>query len=544
MYNIDWFKMTKRRNCSLLFVPTQCGGMENIMEEKSSKAIKTMSFMSFIILCAKFMGLFRETLIGSVYGQGYESDVLNTASQIPLLFFDMTLGVAILSTFVPVFNNFLLKDGRERAEKFACNFISFITLAAMLISVLGIIFSKQIVGFIAGGYETGKILETAGLLKILFPSIIFTAVAFVSVGLLQSYGEFNVPSLISLVSNSVMILYLFVFGDRFGLMGVAFSMFVAWTLQFFVQIPSLYKKGFRYRFSFNLRDKGIGEVAKLALPVLVSSWVQPVCTLINTKIGSTLGDGIVSGLNWANKIYIIMVGVFAYAVTNFIFPKLSRQSAGGDDDGFAKTTRSSLGWTLFIIGFIASLFVALSEPIIKVVFERGAFTAENTKVTATALYYYSFGMMGYAVCEILNKSFYAIKDGVTPMIVSILGVIVNIGSMLLLVFVFKKEIGGLALATTISSVFIAAMLMFMINRKRKNVINAEFVWDLVKIIVCSVLSAITAGFIYGVADKVMSGGMLITLAKLCIAGIPALSVYLTMAFLIRVKMLTELRRRR
>ena len=136
------------------------------MEEKSSKAIRTMSFMSFIIFCAKFLGLFRETLIGSVYGQGYLSDIINTASQIPLLFFDMTLGVAILSTFVPVFNNFLLKDGRARAEKFACNFISFITLAAAVLSILGIIFSKEIVGFIANGYDEAKIVETARLLKI------------------------------------------------------------------------------------------------------------------------------------------------------------------------------------------------------------------------------------------------------------------------------------------------------------------------------------------------------------------------------------------
>ncbi|MBQ2890280.1 MAG: murein biosynthesis integral membrane protein MurJ [Clostridia bacterium] len=512
------------------------------MEEKSSKAIRTMSFMSFIIFCAKFLGLFRETLIGSVYGQGYLSDIINTASSIPLLFFDMTLGVAILSTFVPVFNNFMLKDGRERAEKFACNFISLVTIVAIGLSLLGIIFSKEIVGFIANGYDEIKIMETARLLKVLFPSIIFTAVAYIAVGLLQSYGEFNIPSLISLVSNSVMILYLVIFGDSLGLMGVAVSMVVAWALQLIVQIPSLYKKGFKFRPSFNLRDKGIGEALKLALPILISSWVQPICTLINTMVGSNLGDGIVSGLNWANKIYIIMVGVFAYAVTNFIFPKLSRQSAGGDTDGFAKTTRSSLSWTIFVIGFISALFIALSEPVIKVVFEHGKFTAENTRVTATALYYYSFGMVAYAICEILNKSFYAIKDGVTPMVVSILGVMVNIGVMLLNVFVFKMEIGGLALATTISSVFIALSLMIMINRKGNKVITKEFIFDLVKIIISSAVAVFIAGAIYGFIKDMFGEGMVMTLLKLCIASLPALIVYLGLGFLLKLEMLKELRR--
>ncbi len=512
------------------------------MEEKSSKAIRTMSFMSFIIFCAKFLGLFRETLIGSVYGQGYSSDIINTASSIPLLFFDMTLGVAILSTFVPVFNNFLLKDGRERAEKFACNFISFITFASVVVSVLGIIFSKEIVGFIANGYDEAKITETARLLKVLFPSIVFTAVAYIAVGLLQSYGEFNIPSLISLVSNSVMILYLIIFGDSLGLMGVAVSMFIAWGLQLVVQIPALYKKGFKFRLSFNLRDEGIGEALRLALPILISSWVQPICTLINTMVGSNLGNGIVSGLNWANKIYIIMVGVFAYAVTNFIFPKLSRQSAGGDSDGFAKTTRSSLSWTVFVIGFISALFIALSEPIIKVVFEHGKFTADNTRVTATALYYYSFGMVFYAICEILNKSFYAIKDGVTPMVVSILGVLVNIGVMLLYVFVFKMEIGGLALATTISSVFIALALMIMINKKGGKVINRGFIFDLIKIIVCSVVAVLVAGTVYDAIKDMLGYGMVMTLIKLCVASLPALIVYLGLAFILRLEMLKELRR--
>ncbi|MBR2917054.1 MAG: murein biosynthesis integral membrane protein MurJ [Clostridia bacterium] len=512
------------------------------MEEKSSKAIRTMSFMSFIIFCAKFLGLFRETLIGSVYGQGYLSDIINTASQIPLLFFDMTLGVAILSTFVPVFNNFLLKDGRARAEKFACNFISFITLAAAVLSILGIIFSKEIVGFIANGYDEAKIVETARLLKVLFPSIIFTAVAYITVGLLQSYGEFNIPSLISLVSNSVMILYLVIFGDSLGLMGVAVSMLIAWALQLVVQLPALYKKGFKFRPSFNFGDSGIGEALKLALPILISSWVQPICTLINTMVGSNLGNGIVSGLNWANKIYIIMVGVFAYAVTNFIFPKLSRQSAGGDNDGFSKTTRSSLSWTVFVIGFISALFIALSEPIIKVVFEHGKFTAENTRVTATALYYYSFGMVAYAICEILNKSFYAIKDGVTPMVVSILGVLVNIGVMLLSVFVFKMEIGGLALATTISSVFIALALMIMINKKGGKVINRGFVFDLIKIIICSAAAAVVAGAIYGLVAESFGNGMIMTILKLCIASVPALILYLILAVLLKLTMFKELRR--
>lgn len=514
-----------------------------MVEEKSTKAVKTVSFMTVIVFCAKFLGLFREILIGSVYGQGYKSDVLNTSTQIPLLLFDMTLGVAILSTFVPVFNNFLCRDGRERAEKFACNFISVITVVAAAVSLLGIVFSKQIVGAIAGGYSAEKVAETATLLRILFPSIIFTAVAYICVGLLQSYGEFNIPSVISLVSNLIMIAYLVIFGDRLGLTGVIVSMFFAWVMQLVIQLPALRKKGFKYRLSFDIHDSGIKDVAKLALPILISSWVQPICTVINTAFGSRMGDGAVSALNWANKIYIIMVGVFAYAVTNFIFPKLSRQSAGDDDEGFAKTTRSSLGWVMIIIGIISALFVALSQPIIKVVFEHGAFSAKSTQITAKALFYYSFGMLGYAVCEILNKSFYAIKDGITPMIISVLGVAVNCASAYILVSAAHMEIGGLALASAISSIFMAVCLMIMINRRKKNVITALFVADMVKIVICGAAAAVTAHFVYGLVDKITDGGMFITLMKLCAAAVPSVLVYAVSALLTRIELLKNIRRK-
>ena len=352
-----------------------------------AKAVRTIGLMAVIIFLAKFMGLFREMLIANLYGQGMESDILNSATQIPLLFFDMVLGVAILSTFVPIFNRYLQRDGKARAMAFASNFITAVGGIAVLAAGLGILFAEPLVHLMVPGYAEvpGKVEQTAALLKILFPSIAFTAIAYIAVGILQSFGEFTIPSLISVVSNGVMILYLLVFGNRLGLVGVAVSMLVAWALQLVIQLPWLKKFGFRYTPRFDIRDPGLKEAALLALPVLVSSWVQPLCNVINMAFGSSLGDGAVSALNWANKIYIIMVGVFAYAITNFIFPRLSRMGTEEHAEGFAETTRTSVGWIIFIITLVSALFLALSEPIIKVVFERGAFTASSTAVTPSAL---------------------------------------------------------------------------------------------------------------------------------------------------------------
>ena len=506
------------------------------LEKKNGalKTAKTVGIMAVIIFLAKIMGLLREVFVASIFGQSYESDVLNTATQIPLLFFDMTLGVAILSTFVPVFNKYLENDGRKRAMDFASTFITVVAFVVAVASIIGMIFSKQIVAFIVPGYGEEKMLETAHLLRILFPAIVFTAVAYIVVGLLQSFGEFNIPSLISVVSNLVMILYLIIFKDKFGLEGVILSMLFAWAMQLFIQLPSLKKKGFSYHFRLNFKDEGIKEAAVLALPVLVSSWVQPFCTVINSSFGSFMGDGAVSGLNWANKIYIIMVGVFAYAVTNFIFPKLSRLNARGSDDAFAETTRTSLGWIIFIIAFIASLFIALSDSIIKVVFERGEFSAADTKITSTALFYYSFGMVGYAICEVLNKSFYAIRDGKSPMYSSIFGIMVNFAAAFLFVNFFNMGVGGLALASAVSSVSIAAVLMIIINRKKKGIINLRFIINMFKTAIAAILSCFTAMAVEKLVGQAFDGGMLLTLAKLCVCSLPALLVYAAIGVLLRI----------
>lgn len=506
-------------------------------ENKSGgKAVKSISIMAVLILLAKFMGLFREMLVAGIYGQGYASDVINSATQIPLLFFDMVLGVAILSTFVPIYNKNLEKQGRKAADAFANNFITIVGAVAVLAAILGSVFSEPIVRIIAPGYAEipGKVEETARLLKILFPSIAFTAVAYVVVGILQSHGEFTIPSLISVVSNGVMIAYLLIFGDKMGLTGVAVSMLIAWAMQLLFQIPWLIKTGYRYKPRWNFSDGTMKEVALLALPVLISSWVQPLCNIINMSFGSGLGDGAVSALNWANKIYIIMVGVFAYAITNFIFPKLSRLSAGDNDEAFASTTRTSVGWIIFIITIISALFLALSNPIIKVVFERGAFTAESTAITASALFFYSFGMVGYSICEVLNKSFYAIRDGKTPMYTSIFGVVVNIGCAALFVPALDMGINGLALASAVSSTAIAVSLLVMINKRRKGVVTAEFLINILKTLICGLAAFFVAKFVYMLVDGFMGGGMILTLVKLCIGALPACVVYLGLAWILRI----------
>ena len=428
----------------------------------------TAVFLVLMTLSAKFCGMFRDIAMAGMYGTDTnEAIAFSAASRIPLLFFDIALGSAVTSAFIPVFNEYLEKDGRDKAIGFSHHFITLILAVTLIMTALGAVFSGGLVKLIAGGLDSEKILLASSLVRILFPTIIFTGLAYCFVGILQSFGEFYIPAIISLVSNGLLLIYLFVFGDKFGIYGVAVAMLVAWSGQFLVQLPALRKMKYTYRPVLNLRNEGIVKVCKLALPIIVSTWVQPINTMVNMRLASAMeGGSAVTALDYANKLYIILVGVFTFAITNLIFPSLSRAVARGNDGEFSSIVRQAVRYVIFIITPVMAGFLMLSEPIIRLFYERGAFDASSTMLTSGALFCYSLGMLGYGIQEICNKSFYAMHDGKTPMRVSVAGIAVNVTLSLVLVLTLGFGYRSLAVSASVAANLIGFTMLAILHRKK------------------------------------------------------------------------------
>lgn len=458
----------------------------------------TAVFIVFATLSAKLCGMLRDVFVAGLYGTATnEAIAFSTATRIPLLFFDIALGSAVTSAFIPIFNEYLEKDSRKKAIEFSNCFINLVLAITVLLSLLGMVFSKQLVHLIAGGYnDPQKIYLTSQLVKILFPTIIFTGLAYCFVGVLQSFGEFYVPAIISLVSNGLLLLYLIFVGDRFGVHGVAIAMLVAWLSQVLVQIPSLVKYKYTYRLNLNFKNDGIKRVCILALPIIVSTWVQPINTMVNIRLASSMAGGsAVTALDFANKLYIILVGVFTFAITNLIFPSLSRAVAKGDKSEFSVLMKNALKYVMFIITPIMAGFLLISTPIIRLFYERGAFGAESTYLTATALFFYSIGMLGYGVQEICNKGFYAMHNGKTPMIVSMLGIVLNIILSLVFVKGFGSGHWALAFSASIASNLIGVSMLFILNKKAGNILDKDIAVYFIKILISVVLMSIAVWFV-------------------------------------------------
>ncbi len=496
----------------------------------------TAIFMVAATLLAKVCGMLRDILLAAMYGtQTAEAIAFSSASRIPVLFFDIALGSAVTSAFIPVFNEYLSEKGKEGALNLANRFINLVGVVTVCLSLLGIVFSSQLVSVIAGGYNSDILSQIASLVVILFPIIIFTGLAFCVVGILQSFDRFLIPSVISLVSNGFLILYLAVFGNKFGVKGVSYAMLIAWSLQLLVQLPSLYSVGYRFRFTLSFLDDGIKKICLLALPIILSSWVQPINNLINIRLASGLDDpGSVASLDYANRLYIILVSVFAYAVTNLIFPSLSRSYTEGDEGTFSLIVSTGLKYALVIIVPVMMGFLVLSKPIIQLVYERGQFDSHSTYLTSSALFFYSFGMVGYAVQEISNRAFYAMQDGKTPMIISVCGITINILLSILLIWGFDKDLRALAFSASVAANVMGFSAIILANFRCRGIINKDFLVSVAKIVISALIMTAAVRFLnLALAEKS-------PLARVSLCALTGVIIYFVCTLILGVREVKDL----
>ena len=464
----------------------------------SNKMLKTAGFMTVATLMAKVLGMGRDMLIAAYFSTSYVGDAYMTATKLPTMLFDLVIGGVITASFIPVFTTVDGRDGKKKAFDFANKFIGLVLSITVLIAILGIMFSDTLIGLLAPEFNVQTATLASELSKIMFPMIIFTGLAFSFVGILQSHGEFNIPAIMSLVSNLAVIAYFPLFGKKYGVHGLSVSMLVAWSLQVIIQIPALKKTGYKFRPSLRLFDSDIKMTLLLAGPLLISTWVQPLYSIVNTRIASGISGG-VTMLEYANRLYTVMVGVFSFVVTNLVFPKLSKSNSQNDKEEATKLLVTSLKAIVIVILPIMTGFILLSRPVIGVIYEHGAFNADDAYKTAMALSCYSVGMIGFSINEILSKAFFSEKNSKTPMFNAIISMIINI----ILAYSLSSKLGinGLALATAGGSTTNAILNYLCMRKKNGRLFEKSDVISVIKTVISTVVMAVFVVITYSFIKK-------------------------------------------
>ena len=502
-------------------------------EETRKKNIRTIGVMMALTLLGKVLGLARDLQLGHRLATGMEADAFLAASRIPRNFFDAVFASAISASFIPVFNMYLEKKGKAEAFRLSSAFITVISIATLGFSALGMAFSPQITGFLADGFEGEAAQLCSSLLRILFPTVFFTGAAFSIVGILQSLGEFNIPALLSTASNAVIIAYFFLLFGRFGVFGLAWAFLAGWAVQVLMQLPSLRRFGYSYRPS--LRHEGLSAIWKLMLPVLVSTWMQPVNLTAAAKFASRIEGG-ASSLEYANTLYTIVTGVFVLSIANVIFPELSRLSAHGDGASIGEAAGQTLREMLFILIPMSAGLFALAEPLIRLLYEWGDWGPDSTALTAGALAWLSLGMTGYGIQVILSRLYYAMQEGRLPLVSGAVSVAVNIALCALLWS--RAGISGLAASLALSTAAGAAVLLTAYLRRFGGSGRSGAV-DIIKMLAASAVmtasviacAGMTAGFSDGLAGRAL---------KVLVPTIAGAAVYFACALLLKIDTFRQL----
>jgi putative peptidoglycan lipid II flippase len=476
-----------------------------------------------IMLIGKVMGMFRNIQIAALYGtETVEARAYAAMSSIPRNFLDAAFASAISASFIPVFNKYLKID-KEKALRLADTFITFILIASLALTLLGVLFAPQLINLLYG-FEDETFALAVPLLRVTLFTVVLSGIAFSAVGVLQSLGGFYAPAAMSIVSNGMIITYIWLLNDRFGIMGLAVVFVLGWFGQILIQIPPLIKRGYLFRFRFGFKGSGMREIGVLVLPVMLSTWLLPVNIQINQRVAETLADGGSAVINTAYDLYAVITGVFVLAVANVVFPKLSREA--DDPATFAKTLRETTsGMFFFLIPMAFGLFI-LSAPIVSLFFERGEFTAFSTIRTGYALRFYAIGIPGFGLFTILSRGFYASKNGMVPLFTAIAAITLNL--VLSIVLTPIMGVGGPALASSVSINVTGLIMLFAMNRRIEGFITVESVLNIQKMAVAGILmaAAVQTAFIY-----TQGFGRVAALAVSVGAGIV---VYFAAAFALRL----------
>ena len=487
-------------------------------ENSVKKMTLTVIIMALATVCAKLLGLVRDVLSASAYGTGTEAIAYETASRLPIMLFDFVIGGVVTAAFIPIFSELLVKNGKNKAMEFASDYFNLVFFITLGISVVGEAFAPALVAFLAPDIPEAAALLAVPLTRIMFPMVIFAGTAFCFVGILQCMGHFRLPSIISLFSNGAIVCYLLFFEERFGVYGLAFAMLVGWGLQALVQLPTAIKLGYKPRLKLAFLTPEVKGAARAFLPLLVASWLLPVLSVINTRFASGIEAGrAVTAVGYANRFYIIIVGVFSFIATNLLFPKLSRASAGGDGEGAKRLTASSMKLLLYVVLPVAAGCFALSYPIIEFIFVGGDFTSDDARLTAEALKWFCLGMPAMAVNEVLQKLFFSRKQTVAPMLTSLICCAIDV----LLVAMLSSAFGIAGIAASSGCVItVCAILNYVIDSKNGSpLFTLADVADLLTSALFSVLCGLCAHFSYAYLVSLMPSFAALGISVVCGVGV-------------------------
>lgn len=470
---------------------------------------------SVAVMGSRLAGLVREVIFAFLFGASPVLDAFIAAFRIPNLLRDLFSEGALSTAFVTVFSRKMATEGDQAAWKLANKVFIFIFYFLGLITLVGILISPALVHLVASGFEGEKFALTVSLNRLLFPFILFVSWAALAMGMLNAKGKFGLPQSASTYFNFSSVLIglgcvalmapeaITTPWNHFwgrpvepvsqealmkAIYGMAVGTFCGGMIQWLVQMPTLFKMGFRLKWAKIRNDAALKEVLLLTVPAIIGGSAVQINVLINSNFASHLVDGSMSWLNFAFRLMQFPIGVFGVAIASATTPVLVKLLVKNQTDQLVSTLLQSSRMALFLCLPSALGLIAFSKPIIEMIYEHGQFSTQDTQQTAYALSAYAVGLSFYALIKIFQPAFMAYNKAKIPMMISLFSILLNLIVGYLLVFGLQLHHWGLALGTSLIAITNCLLLMLFFNKKCTAISYKPLVLHAIKVVLASLIA--------------------------------------------------------
>ena len=497
-------------------------------------------------MTSRILGVVREQVLAYLFGAGDAMDAYKVAYRVPNLLRDLFAEGAMSAAFVPTFARELATGGKPAAFRLGTYIVSALLLITGILVVLGMVFAEPLVRLFASDYGevAGKLELTVLLTRIMLPFLAFVALAAAFMGMLNALHHFFVPAVSPAMFNVgsiVCTVGLVALMPRWGLpaiAAVAIGTIVGGLAQWLVQWPLLRREGFRYRPALDWRDEGLRRVLLLMGPSTIGLAATQVNVFVNTLLATREGTGAVSWLDVAFRLMYLPIGLFGVSIATATTPAISRMLAHGDTSSVRKTISDGMVLMLLLNVPATVGLVVLAEPIVRLMYERGAFMPSDTIAAAAAVQFYALGLLGYSVVRIASPAFYAFGESRTPVTISFVTVLFNAGLNFALVEVMGYR--GLALGTSIAALLNGGLLLVMLRRRLGGIEGRAMASALARITVAAALMGLAAaGTDAFLSARIAGNGLVPQLVRVGSTIGVALAVLAVAAHLLRVPQFSE-----
>jgi putative peptidoglycan lipid II flippase len=525
------------------FRPGEEPGSEPAPGRQAGRIARSTAFFSVATAASRVAGLAREIVAAGYYGVSGPMSAFTIAFQVPNLIRSLFADAALQPAFVPIFTEQLERKNYREAFRLASTLLLLVTLVLGAITALFVLVAPLVMPLVAPGFE-GEILDlTVTLSQILFPILILLGVSGVVVGVLNSYDRFGAFAISPLFWNltiiTVLVVLIPLFEGQDRIYAYAIGILVGTLVQLLIPTFDLRNTPFRFKPTFDWRNPDVRRVLLLMLPVTISLGLINFNLIVNSLFGTLVSDEAPAAIDKAFRIYQLPQGIFSVAIATVLFPTLARFAARGAHDDLRATMANGMRQILFVLLPAAAAVLVLSEPMIRLVYERGEFTPDQTTLVATALFWFAFSLPANGLFLLLTRTFFSLQRPWVPTAIAAGNLAVTaLGAFAL----YHLGVGGIVAATAIATLASVVAQSVILRRLLGGLELGRLADAAVRIAVASAALAVVSLGVWEVLDDALGrglGGQIASLGSaLALGGL----VYLGVAKVLRIAELEQMTR--